>query len=249
MTAIGRIVPTGQFLITQIGKLTRAGIPVFAVRGNHDAQSVLSRDLRWPDGAHLFDSDAAHTLTIPGLDVAIHGRSFAQRAVTENIARAYPAPVPGMLNIGLLHTAAGSGAHENYAPCSVEQLARHGYDYWALGHVHQRAELHGHPAWVVFPGNLQGRHINEPGPKGATLVHAEGGRLRPEHRTLDVVRWSWIEVDLTGAADDDDVAMRIPRRLAARGRGGGWRLARRPGTAAGCDQAACQPGPRSGGHA
>jgi DNA repair exonuclease SbcCD nuclease subunit len=202
--------PTGQFLITQIGRLTRAGIPVYAIRGNHDAESVLTRDLRWPEGAHLFDSRAAHHLTVPGLDVVIHGRSFPQRAVKdEAFARAYPAPVPGMLNIGLLHTACGSGAHENYAPCTVEQLIGHGYDYWALGHVHQRAVLHEHPTWVVFPGNLQGRHINEPGPKGATLVHVEGRRLTPEHRTLDVVRWGWIEVDLTGAADLDAVYGRI----------------------------------------
>ena len=87
--------------------------------------------------------------------------------------------MPGKLNIGLLHTAVGDDSmHSNYAPCTVEQLADHGYDYWALGHIHLRGELHGHPSWIVFPGNLQGRHINEEGEKGATLVRVQG---RPPH--------------------------------------------------------------------
>ena len=205
--------PTGQFLVTQIGRLTRAGIPVYAIHGNHDAASVLTKSLPWPHGAWLFDHGAPHTMAVPGLDVAIHGQSFARRAVTENIARAYPAPLPGMLNIGLLHTACGDAGHDNYAPCTVEQLAGHGYDYWALGHVHGRAELHGHPAWVVFPGVLQGRHINEEGPKGATLVHVEGRRLTPEHRTLDVVRWARVSVGLSGIKDQDAAMARVRAAL------------------------------------
>ena len=190
--------PTGQFLVAQLGRLTRAGIPVYAISGNHDAQSVLTRRLPWPDLARLFDTAAAHSLAVPGTDVVIHGQGFATRAITHNLAAAFPGPVTGKLNIGLLHTACGDGAHENYAPCTADQLAGHGYDYWALGHVHARGELSPHPSWVVFPGNLQGRHINEAGPKGATLVHVRGGRLHPEHRTLDVVRWARIPVDLTG---------------------------------------------------
>ena len=197
--ATGRTTPTGHFLIGQLARLTRAGIAVFAISGNHDAQSVLTRQLPWPERARLFGTDKPGSLAVPGLPVVIHGQGFATRAVTDNLALHYPAPEPGKLNIGLLHTAAGDGAHENYAPCTVEQLVAHGYQYWALGHVHLRAHLAGHPSWVVFPGVLQGRHINEEGPKGATLVRVAAGRMMPEHRALDVVRWARVAVDLTGA--------------------------------------------------
>lgn len=208
--------PTGHFLISQIAKLTRANIPVYAIRGNHDAQSVLTKDLPWPPGAHLFGTTGPQSHQVPGMDVMVHGHSFAHRAVTENIALAYPAPVTGMLNIGLLHTACGAdGAHETYAPSTPQQLAGHGYDYWALGHIHQRATLNGHPAWVVYPGNLQGRHINEEGPKGATLVHVDGRTLTPEHRTLDAVRWARIGVDLAGVATQEAAGDRIRAALLA----------------------------------
>ncbi len=127
--------------------------------------------------------------------------------------------MPGKLNIGLLHTAVGDDSlHSNYAPCTVEQLADHGYDYWALGHIHLRGELRGHPSWIVFPGNLQGRHINEEGEKGATLVRVRAGRITPEHRTLDVVRWARVPVDLTDAASLDAMGARGARRP-AEGRG------------------------------
>ena len=39
---------TGQFLVTQIGRLSAAGIPFVAIRGNHDAESVITRRLRMP---------------------------------------------------------------------------------------------------------------------------------------------------------------------------------------------------------
>ncbi len=175
---------------------------------------MLTRRLPWPEGATLFDTAAAHSVPVPGLDVVIHGQGFAQRAVTHNLARDYPMPVTGKLNIGLLHTACG--LHEDdYAPCSVEQLAGHGYDYWALGHVHARGELNRHPNWVVFPGNLQGRHINEEGPKGATLVRVSGGRMTLEHRTLDVVRWARVPVELGGADDLEAVGARVRAALLA----------------------------------
>ncbi len=206
--------PTGHFLVTQLARLTHTGISVFAISGNHDAQSVLTRQLPWPERARMFDTTQAHSLEVPGLDVVIHGQGFATQAVTDNLAAAYPPPVPGKLNIGLLHTAVGDDSlHSNYAPCTVQQLADHGYEYWALGHIHLRGELHGHPSWIVFPGNLQGRHINEEGEKGATLVHVRAGRITPEHRTLDVVRWARVPVDLTDAASLDAMGHEVRAAL------------------------------------
>jgi DNA repair exonuclease SbcCD nuclease subunit len=87
----------------------------------------------------------------------------------------------------------------------VESLRNKGYDYWALGHVHRREVLSEDP-WIVFPGNLQGRHARETGPKGATLLTMEGGRIENVvHRDLDVVRWTTCEVDAAAAANADDV--------------------------------------------
>ena len=84
-----------------------------------------------------------------------------------------------------------------------------GYDYWALGHVHQRAVLSREPP-IVFPGNLQGRHIREEGSKGASLVRVVAGRVAAvTHHALDVLRWRRLVVDVSGAADLPAVQGRI----------------------------------------
>ena len=47
-------------------------------------------------------------------------------------------------------------------PATLEQLVSHGYDYWALGHVHGFAVLSEAPH-IVYSGNLQGRDPRETG--------------------------------------------------------------------------------------
>ena len=197
---------TGQFLVQQLGRLLREGIEIVAISGNHDAKKVLTLHLPIPG---LFETDKPRTRVLTRAPVAVHGQSFDVAAVTTNLALGYPAPVDGLFNIGLLHTACGSSAHLNYAPCSVGDLVRRGYDYWALGHVHTRDVLMRDP-WIVFPGNLQGRHINEEGARGATLVTVSEGRvLSVVHHDLDVLRWRRLSVSATGATTRDDVLSRV----------------------------------------
>lgn len=205
---------TGLFFAEQMGRLAAAGIPVFVLYGNHDAESQITRRLTWPSNVRTFSATAPETFEIPELRVALHGRSFPQRDVAENLVPAYPGPVPGAYNIGVLHTGLGGlGGHADYAPCSLADLLNKGYDYWALGHVHQARVLHERPH-VVFPGNLQGRHIAEAGPKGARLVTVEDGALA-ELTALDadVVRWSVVHVNVESCETLAEVVDRLRAAL------------------------------------
>ncbi|HUE45605.1 MAG TPA: DNA repair exonuclease [Aestuariivirgaceae bacterium] len=194
---------TGQFFVREAAKLAREGIKLFLIRGNHDAASDISRTLPPPDNMHEFDTRKVDSVEIAELSVILHGRSFAQRHVADNMAGGFPAARPGWCNIGILHTSlTGREGHDVYAPCSLDDLLRAGYQYWALGHVHAREVVHADPP-VVFPGNLQGRHAREPGPKGATLVTVDNNVVANlEALELDAARWECPSVDITGLSDE-----------------------------------------------
>ncbi|MGX9391548.1 metallophosphoesterase [Nitrobacteraceae bacterium UC4446_H13] len=208
-------VGTGLFFVRAIGALHRAGIPVIIVKGNHDAESVMSRDLPYPDTVHVFPSNKAATLQLEAQRVALHGRSFPHR-LTGDFVQTYPVRREGWLNIGVLHTSLdGTRGHDGYAPCSVDDLKRFGYDYWALGHVHA-AEIVSSDPWIVFPGNLQGRSIRETGAKGAMRVTVENGRIvEVTPLVLDGPRWAHLEIDVGGIDDETNIVARIDAALIA----------------------------------
>lgn len=189
---------TGLFFREQMVRLGRGDIRVFIVQGNHDAQGVISRQLPLPPNVTVFSSRTAQTFHIDELSVAIHGRSFPERIVDEDLVPSYPEPVPDFFNIGMLHTSlSGRPGHDTYAPTDIRTMIAKGYDYWALGHVHAREVVCEKPR-IVFPGNLQGRHANEIGPKGCELVTVEAGRIEAESVLLDVVRWHQVPISLEG---------------------------------------------------
>jgi DNA repair protein SbcD/Mre11 len=190
---------TGLFFVDRMRRLRQAGVQVVIIAGNHDAENRFANRLEYSDNVKLMSQWHPESFLVEKLPVAVHGQSFPQRDVVDNIAIEYPSPVPGRFNIGLLHTACGgSDGHPSYAPCTVAQLVNHGYQYWALGHIHKRQELAKDP-YILYPGNLQGRSVKETGPKGATLVEvANGDVTRIQHRALDVVRWAVEDVNLTG---------------------------------------------------
>ena len=188
---------TGLFFSYQMGRLGESGIDAFLLHGNHDAESQITKSLSLPDNVKVFPSRKTGTHIHDHLGIALHGQSFHRRDMTENLIPQYPEPTEGMFNIGVLHTALGGlGGHENYAPCNLGDLVAKGYDYWALGHVHHRHVLNENPH-VVFPGNLQGRHIRESGSKGAYLVTVDERRVVDLTALYpDVVRWSHLTVDI-----------------------------------------------------
>jgi DNA repair exonuclease SbcCD nuclease subunit len=253
---------TGLFVRAQIVRLKNAAIRVFIVQGNHDAQSHMTRQIPWPDNVKIFSSRTAETVHLPGLGVAIHGHSFPNREVSEDLVPGYPAALPGCFNIGLLHTSlTGMEGHDTYAPTTLAKLKNKSYDYWALGHIHARQIVCEAPR-VVFPGNLQGRHARETGAKGCELVTVEGATVSAVFMPLDVVRWHQVTVDLQPVQQLEDVPRQVAQALQAAVAGAGEVLhamrilltgetplhaleASQPGTLAAAVQAAAQDLPEA----
>lgn len=205
---------TGLYFVSRMSQLQDAGIKAFVIRGNHDAASQMTKTLRLPDNVKMFSTSKPECVVLEDLQVAIHGQGFSTRAVTDDLSQAYSQGDPDLFNIGLLHTCLdGKPGHEPYAPCTMDGLRSKGYQYWALGHVHKREVVSRDP-WIVFPGNLQGRHIRETGPKGCTLVIVEDGEVSEVlPLEVDVLRWEKCEIDVSSSETPDDVFEKVRATL------------------------------------
>lgn len=193
-----------------VERLSDAGIRSLIVHGNHDPVATGWSAIRgdWPPLVTVFDHETVGSVTVEkgGEPVAtVHGISFSRRAEAENLALRFPQRSGPELHVGVLHcNLGGNPEHDTYAPCSVDDLMKPGYDYWALGHIHQRTVVREGNPWIVYPGNLQGRSPkpSEQGAKGALVVDVDGRTVgQPEFVPLDVVRFLQIEVDVAAAPD------------------------------------------------
>ena len=208
----------GLFFMAELSRLADVGTQVYVVRGNHDsAANAVSAELAPPPHVHIYPHDRAATVVDHAHGIAVHGMSYPNRAAPDSLLPHYPPPVPGLLNIGLLHTnAVASPSHAPYAPTTIDALLAHGYQYWALGHVHEHRI---HPAagrWVVYPGNSQGRTIRETGPRGCVRIEVDASSRTIQAVTrviVDVARWERVVVDVGEATSVADVHHRVAEAL------------------------------------
>ncbi|ANA78641.1 DNA repair exonuclease [Paenibacillus glucanolyticus] len=199
-------------------RLGKEGIAVYAIHGNHDPLDSTKLSMTLPSHVHVFGGEPASVTAVRRSDreevAVITGMSYPTSKVTDNIAIRYPAPTSGLYQIGLLHANVdGDPQHETYAPCSKKDLIHAGFHYWALGHIHSRRTLQESP-YIVYPGNIQGRHVRETGPKGCYVVDVdEDFNTKLCFHELDSMRWNVVEAPIDSTQDVDAWRLSLERIL------------------------------------
>lgn len=193
----------------RLQRLHEAGIPTLIAAGNHDPLGTAAASIRYPSSVHFFQPEVESApLTREGAVLAhVYGISYGAPDVRDNLASQFPERPEGPFAIGVLHTNVGDRAgHASYAPCSLRDLESRAFDYWALGHVHQRETLRAERPVVHYPGNTQGLHMREVGPRGATLVEvAASGAIKLTPVWTDTVRWHRVRTPIDDLASLDDL--------------------------------------------
>ncbi|RMH06416.1 MAG: DNA repair exonuclease [Nitrospirae bacterium] len=195
-------------------------IEVFVCHGNHDPLSGWGAQFSWPDNVTIFGAEAVEACPVlkNGVEVArVYGISYAVERITDNLARAFRKETQAPWSIGVLHTNVGNNPyHLNYAPCQLDDLLASGMDYWALGHVHAHRVLHEANPVVIYPGNPQGRHPRESGPRGCYLVEVDAmGQALYEFVPVDVVRWHEERVCIEGLRTFGELLAALDMRVDA----------------------------------
>jgi exonuclease SbcD len=196
-------------------RLAGHGIRTFLVHGNHDpTEEGWSSITAWPQQVHVFAADRveAVALDLRGQAVTVYGTSYPRREVRESLVPRFPRPCTPGFHLAILHANVGATTgHAAYSPCTIEDLAAVGMDYWALGHIHRGAVLRARGPRIVYPGNLQGRSFkpSERGAKGAVLVTVDGDRIDSATLDLAPVRFEEAELDVGPCVDLADVVARL----------------------------------------
>ena len=206
---------TARFFASQMQRLHEAEIATFIIRGNHDALSRITQELILPPSVTVFGG-RSHSIDLScgDLAISIHGLSFAKPQAPESLLEKYHRPTPDTINIGIMHTSlAGAAGHDLYAPCKASDLHGWGFDYWALGHIHVRAQ-HAGDRTVIMPGMPQGRDINESGEKTVTLVTVNDDRsIIVEERPTSIAQFERISIDLSSVEIWHDAASLIEQSI------------------------------------
>jgi DNA repair exonuclease SbcCD nuclease subunit len=182
-------------------RLAERDISVYIVHGNHDPLNGWGSEFQLPPNVTTF---SGRTDTEPfirrGREVAsITGVSYTRERVMENLAASFKLAGNSEYSVAILHTNVGrQTGHADYAPTTVDELSTAGFDYWALGHVHTRSILATEPSMIVYPGNTQGRHARESGPRGCYQVDVDTHRrAHLQFIETNVVRWAHLEVSIS----------------------------------------------------
>ena len=159
------------FLNNQLQRLVEHEIQTVMILGNHDY--LKPDELLLPQSPYfkLLGSDQEvekiEFKTKNNFTYRVVGFSYQENHITSDKINEFPEKTDNVFTFGLMH--AGEKMHnqgqDNYAPFETSEIKALNYDYFALGHIHLRQVLSEQPK-IVYSGNIQGRHINESGPKG-----------------------------------------------------------------------------------
>ena len=207
------------FFAEQVKRLTDAQIQVVMIFGNHD--HMKQEDLLVSPSPYfklLGNSETVEQATFTtdaGFNYDVIGFSYLNNHITEDKIPEFPAKGKNY-TFGLMHAQEKSAtASQNvYAPFTVDELQNLNYDYFALGHIHARNNLSSTP-WIVYPGNIQGRHINEMGAKGCYLgeIDENSGKTTIDFKETGPILWQGPKINLEGAISKADLQAKIIAKL------------------------------------
>jgi hypothetical protein len=194
-----------------VERLLAAGVPVYAVAGNHDVEALPRLARQIPDFELLGAGGEWACVHVPsrhdeGVDLV--GWSFpGERVRSSPLDGLRHTPSAGRATLGVLHCDVDAGVSV-YAPVTRAALEAAPVDAWLLGHVHRPDALTG-PRPIGYLGSLVGLDPGEPGRHGPWLVETAGaGDVRAEQLAIAPLRYERVEVDLPASPPDataDDV--------------------------------------------
>ena len=191
---------TQAFFMNELKKLENAAIPVVISFGNHDYYIKQRYWFEFPSNVVLFEKEkveTVHFMTKNQEKVAISGFSYENPWINQDMLPDFPIKNTDVdSHIGIYHGDTTINEQQNYAPFSFSEMKIKGYDYWALGHIHQPQIVSAKPL-IVYPGTPQGHTKKETQLKGVALVQVQNGHSTVHFEPVATTIWQTVTYDLT----------------------------------------------------
>lgn len=162
--------------IKQIKRLTEADIFVLTVPGNHDEITYYNSVFRgyqdrWP-GQLVTNPRPAHILStnIKGQKVHIYSLAYTGGITPLRNLAPFPRLDEEGLHLGAFHGQLDAVSGDRSLPLRSEDLAPAGYNYVALGHIHQHQQTSVGDGLAVYPGQIEHKTLDDPGEEHLTVV-------------------------------------------------------------------------------
>ncbi|RSU06960.1 hypothetical protein CBF30_06785 [Vagococcus entomophilus] len=207
------------FFMQQLTRLDEQNIPVVLIFGNHDYYASERYWFSFPKNVYLFDSEQVQTLVLETKTkekVALTGFSYENRWIQAAKIQEFPVRSREIdYQIGLYHgQIRGGDQKEHYAPFSVAELKEKGYDYWALGHIHQPMVLSKSPL-SIYPGTPMGHTKKEQALRGVVLVEIQKEHTRYRWQAVTDIAFEQVELELKEVDTPKQIISAIQEKMSA----------------------------------
>lgn len=176
-------------------------VPVFYSCGNHDPYSsdiIKYCIANAPDNLHIFGCDEIECFTLEPLNTKIYGISFLSEYEPKTLLPDDFHADEGYINIFCVHGDVNS-ATGVYNPLPVSLFSKCGFNYAALGHIHDFSGLrHSGMSFYAYPGIIHGRGFDECGEKGFIEADVSKTKTQIEFVACSLPKYIRLNADISG---------------------------------------------------
>ena len=181
---------------------------IFISPGNHDPylKNGYYRTYNWCENVHIFDSEI-RKYSYENIDIYGYGFDdfYVKNSKVENIV----IENPNKTNILVVHGSLDTSVNieKTYNPLSYKKLQEIGFDYIALGHIHQTNYTLEEK--IVYSGSLVATGFDEIGNHGMVVGDIKQDNIETEFITLDNMGFEELEINITEMEELDQIIEKI----------------------------------------
>ncbi len=182
-------------------------VQIVITAGNHDYMIPGSSycEFNWSDNVHFLKGEALEQIEFEELNTVVHGFSYYDNELTgvkaDKIISSISCPSDGKKHILMLH-----GGDANHLPLDYNKLARAGFDYIALGHIHKPELFENTP--MAYCGSPEPLDHTEKGLHGCILVTLDDDSSRFNRKFIPVSKASYISCKIKITPDTTITSLR-----------------------------------------